>query len=209
MKVKLKMKLLICWFSWPLQFALHFFTILTMPFELWGSFLIFLLVAVLPKQFLGKAMKGKRRFSLLVLLSFTLIYFQWTYISKILVTVRSGNATIMASRILLYFEIYIWNIFCLPHSFRRPLQRFWDHRSKLNPKFRPQSHGMWTYMLSRMHHSSPLKCEIKNQYSNNPMLIIKSILDMVVKITGEIRYATMIAKIQLRINKTSFIRPLK
>ncbi len=45
----------------------------TMPFELWGSFLIFLLIAVLPSQILGKSMKVKRYFSLLVLLSFTLM----------------------------------------------------------------------------------------------------------------------------------------
>ena len=41
------------------------------------------------------------------------------------------------------------------------------------------------------------------------MLIIKAILDIVLKIMGEIRYATMIAKIQFKINKISFIRPLK
>ena len=75
---------------------------------------------------------------------------------------------------LFWFRFTNWNIFCLPHSFRRLLQHFWDHRSKLNPKFLPRSHGMWTYMLSRMHHSSPLKCEAINQYSNNPMLKIKS-----------------------------------
>ena len=45
----------------------------TMPFELWGSFLIFLLVAVIPKQVLGKAMRGKRNFYVLVLLSFTMM----------------------------------------------------------------------------------------------------------------------------------------
>ena len=41
------------------------------------------------------------------------------------------------------------------------------------------------------------------------MFIMKSTLEMVVKIRGQIRYATIIAKIQFKINKTSFMRPLK
>ena len=41
------------------------------------------------------------------------------------------------------------------------------------------------------------------------MFITKANSETVVKIRGEIRYATTIAKIQLKINKISFIRPLK
>ena len=41
------------------------------------------------------------------------------------------------------------------------------------------------------------------------MFITKANSEIVVKIRGEIRYATTIAKIQLKINKISFIRPLK
>ena len=41
------------------------------------------------------------------------------------------------------------------------------------------------------------------------IFIMKSISEMVLKIRGEIRYATIIAKIQFKINKISFISPLK
>ena len=85
----------------------------------------------------------------------------WFNNTKVIINWKIVSSRQIFKSILLRFKN--WNILCLPRSFRRLLQHFWDHRSKLNPKFLPRSHGMWTYMLSRMHHSSPLKCEIINQ----------------------------------------------
>ena len=49
---------------------------------------------------------------------------------------------------------------------------------------------------------------INSQLSPN-ILIMKSTSDIDTKIRGETKYATTIARIQFRINNTSFIKPLK